>query len=119
MSEQRLQVTMAMGGLPALTWTAMSPLSCDLLRASPYAEISPLSIRSLKLQSLESTWEGTNCSTVWTWYLSSGTLYRGDTVGKGAEPRADRRRALMTEMVVKIKGPDTTLKAKLEGVLRN
>lgn len=76
-------------------------------------------MRSLKLQTLTSTWAGTNCSTVWTWYLSSGTLYRGETVGKGAEPGADRRRALTTEMAVKIKGPDTTLKAKLDGVLRN
>lgn len=60
---------------------------------------------------------------MWTWYLSSGTLYRGETVGKGAEPGAEpgaeRRRALMTEMAVKIKGPETTLKAKLDGVLRN
>lgn len=56
---------------------------------------------------------------MWTWYLRSGTAYSGDMVGKGAGPRADRRRALMTEMAVKINGPETTLKAKLDGVLRN
>lgn len=56
---------------------------------------------------------------VWTWYLRSGTVYSGDTLGNKPEPRADHRRALMTEMAVKINGPDTTLKAKLEGVLKN
>lgn len=46
-------------------------------------------------------------------------MYSGDTLGNEPAPRDDRRRALMTEMAVKINGPDTTLKAKLEGVLRN
>lgn len=46
-------------------------------------------------------------------------VYSGDTVGMGPELRGDRRRALMTDMAVNIIGPDTTRKAKLDGVLRN
>lgn len=97
----------------------MFPVSCDLLRASPYAIISPFSTRSVKLHTLMSAWAGTNCSTEWTWYWWSGTVYRGDTMGTGPEPRGTWRRALMTDMAVKINGPDTTRKAKLDGVLRN
>lgn len=95
------------------------PTSCDRLCVSLYAIISPLSIRSLKLQTLMSTWAGRNCSTEWTWYLRSGTVYSGDMVGIGPELRGGWRMALMTEMAVKINGPETTLKAKLDGVLRN
>lgn len=95
------------------------PVSCDLLRASLYAIISPFSTRSVKLHTLMSAWAGTNCSTEWTWYRWSGTVYRGDTMGTGPEPRGTCRRALMTDMAVKINGPDTTRKAKLDGVLRN
>lgn len=102
-----------------LTCTVTFPSSWVRLRVSLYAIIRPLSIRSLKLQTLMSTWVGTNCSTVWTWYLRSGIVYSGDTMGMGPKLRGGWRRALMTEIAVKINGPDTTRKAKLDGVLRN
>lgn len=95
------------------------PTSWLRLRVSLYAIIRPLSSCSLKLQTLMSTWAGTNCSTVWTWNLTSGIVYSGDTMGMGPKLRGGWRRALMTETAVKIKGPDTTRKAKLDGVLRN
>lgn len=46
-------------------------------------------------------------------------VYSGETVGMGPKRGSGRRRALMTDMAVKISGPDTTRKAKLDGVLRN
>lgn len=95
------------------------PASCDRRRVSLHAIISPLSMRSLKLQTRMSMWAGTNCSTEWTWYLRSGITYSGDTVGTGPGPRAGRRSALMTEKAVNMNEPDTARKAKLDGVLRN
>lgn len=51
-------------GSPELTCTVIFLVSWDLLRASLYAKINPLSIRWLKLHTRMSTWAGTNCSTV-------------------------------------------------------
>lgn len=51
-------------GSPELTCTVIFLVSWDLLRASLYAKIKPLSIRWLKLHTRVSTWAGTNCSTV-------------------------------------------------------